>query len=144
MQPGFLEFFFAGIGLVHLGLKASGWRCVYANDISDKKKEMYLHEMPDAVAYYHCEDIWKTDSIVKRIKEPALLATAAFPCIDLSPAGHMKGMKGEQASSAVCVPVIEWIDRYIFSPVAAKLGYEMLLQETLAQIPAEIAVLGAR
>ena len=43
MQPGFLEFF-AGIGLVHMGLRKSGWRCVYANDISEKKMEMYLHE----------------------------------------------------------------------------------------------------
>jgi DNA (cytosine-5)-methyltransferase 1 len=98
MQPGFLEFF-AGIGLVHMGLKAYGWRCVYANDISGKKKEMYLHEMPDAATYYHCEDIWKTDTIVESIKEQALLATASFPCIDLSLAGHMKGMKGEHSSS---------------------------------------------
>jgi len=97
MRPGFLEFF-AGIGLVHIGLDSSGWRCIYANDISEKKKEMYQHEMPDAF-YYHCEDIWKTDAIVERIKEPALLATASFPCIDLSLAGNMKGIRGEHSST---------------------------------------------
>ncbi|MBI3652957.1 MAG: DNA cytosine methyltransferase [Acidobacteria bacterium] len=98
MQPGFLEFF-AGIGLVHLGLQASGWRCVYANDISEKKMAMYLQEMPDASAYYHCEDIWKTDVIVDKITEPALLATASFPCIDLSLAGQMKGLSGLHSST---------------------------------------------
>jgi DNA (cytosine-5)-methyltransferase 1 len=98
MQPGFLEFF-AGIGLVHMGLRQSGWRCVYANDISSKKKEMYLYQMPEASSYFHLEDIWKTDMIVERIKEPALLATASFPCIDLSLAGHMKGLKGDHSST---------------------------------------------
>ncbi len=98
MQPGFLEFF-AGIGLVHMGLRKTGWRCVYANDISEKKMEMYLHEMPEASAYYHQEDIWNTDSILSRINEPALLATASFPCIDLSLAGHMKGITGQHSST---------------------------------------------
>lgn len=33
--------FFAGIGLVRDGLAASGWSCLYANDIDAKKQELY-------------------------------------------------------------------------------------------------------
>lgn len=93
----FLEFF-AGIGLVHLGLKKSGWQCLYANDISEKKMEMYLDEFPGA-DYYHCEDVWKTEEVVEKITKRALLATASFPCIDLSLAGHMKGLDGNHSAS---------------------------------------------
>jgi DNA (cytosine-5)-methyltransferase 1 len=93
----FLEFF-AGIGLVHLGLRKSGWKCVYANDISEKKMEMYLDEFP-AMDYYHREDVWKTNEVVDRITAPALLATASFPCIDLSLAGQMRGLDGDHSGS---------------------------------------------
>jgi DNA (cytosine-5)-methyltransferase 1 len=93
----FLEFF-AGIGLVHLGLKKSGWECLYANDISQKKMEMYLDEFPDA-DYYHHEDVWKTEKVIEKITKPALMATASFPCIDLSVAGHMKGLDGDHSGS---------------------------------------------
>ncbi len=96
-EKNFLEFF-AGIGLVHRGLQRSGWRCVYANDICEKKQAMYLDEFP-AATYFHREDIWQTDRIVERITEPALLATASFPCIDLSLAGHQKGLRGEHSST---------------------------------------------
>ena len=97
MKKTFLEFF-AGIGLVHLGLRPSGWTCVYANDFSQKKREMYLDEFPDA-AHFHLEDIWETDRILEHISAPALLATASFPCVDLSLAGHMKGLGGEHSST---------------------------------------------
>lgn len=33
--------FFAGIGLVRLALEPLGWECVFANDISNDKAEMY-------------------------------------------------------------------------------------------------------
>lgn len=97
MEKTFLEFF-AGIGLVHLGLRPSGWTCVYANDFSEKKREMYLDEFPEA-AHFHLEDIWNTDRILERIAVSTLLATASFPCVDLSLAGHMKGLGGEHSST---------------------------------------------
>lgn len=93
----FLEFF-AGIGLVHLGLRSSGWECIYANDISGKKMEMYLDEFPGAT-YFHREDIWKTEKALEHIKARALLATASFPCIDLSLAGQMKGLGGKHSGT---------------------------------------------
>lgn len=93
----FLEFF-AGIGLVHLGLRRSGWVCVYANDIAEKKMEMYFDEFPGAT-YFQREDIWNTDAVLKQINERATLATASFPCIDLSLAGQMRGLNGKHSGT---------------------------------------------
>ena len=81
--------FFAGIGLTHLGLARHGWECVYANDIEPKKKRMYEAQF-GAADYYHVEDIWKTKKITSRITETEIdLATASFPCVDLSLAGNL-------------------------------------------------------
>lgn len=96
-EKTFLEFF-AGIGLVHRGLQRAGWQCVYANDLCEKKQAMYLDECPDA-AYFHREDIWQTDRIVKCIPSSATLATASFPCIDLSLAGQQRGLQGEHSAT---------------------------------------------
>jgi DNA (cytosine-5)-methyltransferase 1 len=97
-ELSFLEFF-AGIGLTHLGLKSHGWKCVYANDIEEKKRRMYESCFGRA-DYYHVEDIWKTKKIVSRIpNERADLASASFPCVDLSLAGNLKGFDGEQSGA---------------------------------------------
>lgn len=93
----FLEFF-AGVGLVHLGLKGTGWECAYANDISEKKEEMYRDEFP-AATYFHREDIWNTDAVLSHIEGRAALATASFPCIDLSLAGQMRGLEGKHSGT---------------------------------------------
>lgn len=91
--------FFAGIGLTHLGLSAHGWTCVYANDIEPKKKAMYEDQFGQA-DYYHVEDVWETDEIVARIpKRKVDLATASFPCVDLSLAGNLKGFAGNDSNA---------------------------------------------
>lgn len=91
--------FFAGIGLTHLGLAPYGWRCLYANDIEAKKKTMYESAFGKA-DYYHVEDIWNTASITARIPAETLdLATASFPCVDLSLAGNLKGFAGDQSGA---------------------------------------------
>jgi len=91
--------FFAGIGLTHLGLSVHGWKCVYANDIEPKKKRMYEACFGPA-DYYHVEDVWRTDGIVRRVPErPVGLATASFPCVDLSLAGNLKGLSGDQSGA---------------------------------------------
>lgn len=95
---GFIEFF-AGIGLVHMGLADSGWKCLYANDFDSDKYEMYRAKFPEAEEYFHLEDVWNAGAIVSRLKRPALLATASFPCVDLSVAGHYKGLNGEHSST---------------------------------------------
>jgi DNA (cytosine-5)-methyltransferase 1 len=93
----FLEFF-AGIGLVRLGLKSSGWECVYANDISEKKMEMYLDQFPNS-EHFHRQDIWNSENVAACITERASLATASFPCTDLSLAGHMRGLDGKHSGT---------------------------------------------
>lgn len=90
--------FFAGIGLVHLGLRLGGWRCVYANDIEPKKHIMYEAQFGPA-PYYHVENIWKADAVQERLQEEPFLATASFPCVDLSLAGHWRGLEGEHSST---------------------------------------------
>src|SRR5438477_4566152 len=86
--------FFAGIRLTHLGLSSHGWKCVYANDIEPKKKRMYETCFGQA-NHYHVEDVWETDEIVATIPRQRLdLATASFPCVDLSLAGNLKGLSG--------------------------------------------------
>lgn len=90
--------FFAGIGLVHEALKATGWSCVYANDIDPKKESMYKGHFGDS-PYFHREDVWKTDEIVGQIASRPFLATASFPCTDLSLAGHWQGFEGNQSST---------------------------------------------
>jgi len=82
-----------------LGLRQHGWECVYANDIEPKKRRMYKGCLGPA-EYYHVEDIWNTKSILSRIpRQQADLASASFPCVDLSLAGNLKGFEGEQSGA---------------------------------------------
>ena len=91
--------FFAGIGLTHLGLASQGWKCLYANDIDSKKLRMYASCFKEA-DHYHVEDVWKTDRILARIPPRRVdLATASFPCVDLSLAGNLKGLAGEDSGA---------------------------------------------
>jgi DNA (cytosine-5)-methyltransferase 1 len=90
--------FFAGIGLVDEALRRSGWRCSYANDIDPKKRRMYEgHYGPSP--HYHEGDVWRTDEVVARIPGRPFLATASFPCTDMSLAGKRRGLEGEQSGS---------------------------------------------
>ena len=89
--------YFAGIGLVRMGLQPFGWQIVFANDISRKKQEMYRDFFPDAVDHYAVEDVFDVDPL----KVPsAILATCSFPCVDLSLAGNMNGIVEGSHSSA--------------------------------------------
>lgn len=97
MQKTMCEFF-AGIGLVGEGLRASGWKCVYANDNEPKKQQLY-EALNGKSAHFHLEDVGKTDEIIARIPGAPFLATASFPCIDLSLAGHYKGFAGSHSST---------------------------------------------
>ncbi|MFO0864502.1 MAG: DNA (cytosine-5-)-methyltransferase, partial [Gemmataceae bacterium] len=90
--------FFAGIGLVGEGLRPSGWRCVYANDIDPKKHAMHTARHGGSEPF-HLEDVGNTDAILEQLAEPSFLATASFPCVDLSLAGHYRGFEGEHSST---------------------------------------------
>lgn len=89
--------YFAGIGLVRMGLQPQGWQVNFANDISKKKYEMYKTFFPDAGEHYTVSDIFEIDPA---IVPSTTLATCSFPCIDLSLAGNMNGMVNGIHSSA--------------------------------------------
>ncbi len=89
--------YFAGIGLVRMGLQPHGWQVVFANDISEKKHEMYRAFFPDAESHYAVRDIFEVDPACV---PPTTLATCSFPCVDLSLAGNMNGMMNGNHSSA--------------------------------------------
>lgn len=89
--------YFAGIGLVRMGLQSQGWQVVFANDISKKKYEMYRGFFPDAASHYVVGNIFDIDP---RAVPPTTLATCSFPCIDLSLAGNMNGIFQGRHSSA--------------------------------------------
>lgn len=88
--------YFAGIGLIRMGLEQHGWRVVFANDVSEKKYEMYDVFFPDAARHYVVGDIFKVDPSSVPL---TTLATCSFPCIDLSLAGNMSGINGEHSSA---------------------------------------------
>ncbi len=89
--------FFAGIGLVRKGLATSGWDCVYANDIDPKKKEIYDANFRESDEF-DLRDVWEREEVGERVGAPSLV-TASFPCIDLSVAGHYKGISGKHSST---------------------------------------------
>jgi DNA (cytosine-5)-methyltransferase 1 len=90
--------FFAGIGLVHEALRQSGWRAAYANDIDPKKRLMYEGHY-GASDHYHEGDVWDAEAVLDRIAGRPLLATASFPCTDMSLAGKRRGLAGEQSGA---------------------------------------------
>ena len=84
--------FFAGMGLMRAGLNHVGIKTVFANDINETKATLY-------------RDNWGVDGLkvgdIKALKGDDIpdvdLATASFPCVDLSLAGYRKGLEGEQS-----------------------------------------------
>ncbi|MEG4392339.1 DNA (cytosine-5-)-methyltransferase [Microcoleus sp. BROC3] len=88
--------YFAGIGLVRLGLEQVGWKVVFANDWAQDKFEMYSANFKDASQHYKVQDIF---SVSHADIPNTLLATASFPCIDLSLAGNLKGISGKDSSA---------------------------------------------
>lgn len=88
--------FFAGIGLMRLGLEKAGWRVDFANDISADKEEMYRGHFGDSDGHFCLGDIHNlTASNVPTVS----LATASFPCNDLSLAGGRAGLVGKNSSA---------------------------------------------
>ena len=94
-QMKFAEFF-AGIGLMRIGLENQGWSIAYANDIDEKKYEMYKAQFNDIDGHFSLEDV----HVVTGEEIPSVaLATASFPCNDLSLAGAREGLGGKESSA---------------------------------------------
>lgn len=94
-RKSFAEFF-AGVGLMRMGLEREGWFTEFANDIDEKKKLMY---------YGHFEEDWvpfsvKDVHLISADEIPTVtLATASFPCNDLSLAGARAGLRAGSSSA---------------------------------------------
>jgi DNA (cytosine-5)-methyltransferase 1 len=88
--------FFAGIGLMRLGLEREGWTVAFANDIAHDKYTMYSGHFGKADSHFVVGDIHSLDA--DRIPT-VTMATASFPCNDLSLAGMRKGLVGKHSSA---------------------------------------------
>lgn len=88
--------FFAGIGLMRMGLEREGWTAIYANDIDSEKHRMYRHQFNHDADIYRVADIHELSA--KEIPQ-VTLATASFPCNDLSLAGSRTGIHGKHSSA---------------------------------------------
>ncbi len=80
---------------MRMGLEKAGWQTEFANDIDPDKWQMYRDHF-GVSGEFVLEDIHKVDSL----KIPSVtLATASFPCNDLSLAGSRNGLAGAQSSA---------------------------------------------
>jgi DNA (cytosine-5)-methyltransferase 1 len=84
--------FFAGIGLVRKALAENGLSVVWANDIDPAKRSLYALNF-DA-SEFRLDDI---RHVVGADLPHVDLATASFPCTDLSLAGNRVGLRGAQS-----------------------------------------------
>ena len=92
-MPRFAEFF-AGIGLVRMGLERHGWQIAFANDNDPGKYAMYRTQFPGAEQHFVLDDI----NALKASQIPTVdMATASFPCNDLSLAGARAGLNGAKS-----------------------------------------------
>jgi len=88
--------FFAGIGLMRMGLEQAGWRVVWANDIDENKMKMYRGHFSVDDAEFYLGDV---HTIAPEEIPAVALATASFPCNDLSLAGARRGLAGKQSGA---------------------------------------------
>ena len=84
--------FFAGIGLVRSGLEQAGVGVAWANDIEPTKRAVYAANF--GAGDYVLGDI---RGVSGKAVPTTAIATASFPCVDLSLAGNRRGLRGEQS-----------------------------------------------
>ena len=85
--------YFAGIGLFRMGLEDAGWKIVYANDWNAEREQIYRGFFDDG---YEVKDVF---NICAEEIPNVTLATCSFPCVNLSLAGNLEGLKGEHSSA---------------------------------------------
>jgi DNA (cytosine-5)-methyltransferase 1 len=88
--------FFAGIGLMRLGMEQQGWRVAFANDIDVRKEAMYASHFHDVEPHFILGDV---HGIPTEAIPDVTLATASFPCTDLSLAGARGGIHVRESSA---------------------------------------------
>jgi DNA (cytosine-5)-methyltransferase 1 len=85
--------FFAGIGLMRCALEKHGWTAAYSNDIDPKKLDMYRAHFGSGF------DLQDIHEVPAGAIPNVTLATASFPCNDLSLAGSRSGLAGKQSGA---------------------------------------------
>ena len=76
---------------MRMGLENAGWKTTWANDIDPDKETMYQRHFRDADNHFVLEDV----HLIESSSIPTVtLATASFPCTDLSLAGSRRGLVG--------------------------------------------------
>lgn len=93
MKKTYYEFF-AGGGMARAGL-GSGWTCLLANDICEKKAATYAENW--GADHLKVGDVY--DMSTADLPGHADMAWASFPCQDLSLAGNYAGLKGERSGA---------------------------------------------
>jgi len=88
--------FFAGVGLMRMGLELQDWTAEFANDIDEQKHEMYCGHFKEDWVQFVVDDVHK---LMPAQVPTVTLATASFPCNDLSLAGARGGLKAGSSSS---------------------------------------------
>lgn len=89
--------FFAGVGMVRLGLEPAGFKVVWSNDWEPAKHEMYQSQFGDSTD--HTYSVGDIEQVSGDDLPDVDLAWASFPCTDLSLAGGRKGLKGDESST---------------------------------------------
>ena len=84
--------FFAGMGLMRAGMERAGIETVYANDIDRVKASLYRENWGSDG--FHLGDI---RNVRGKDIPPVDVATASFPCVDLSLAGYRAGLNGTRS-----------------------------------------------
>jgi DNA (cytosine-5)-methyltransferase 1 len=79
--------FFAGVGLMRAGLERAAISVVWANDIEPRKRDIYAANF-DASDYV----LGDVRGVMGKHIPDVEIATASFPCTDLSLAGHRAGL----------------------------------------------------
>lgn len=96
VRPRVAEFF-AGIGLVRRGIEAAGFEVVFANDIDPVKRQFYGDNFP--TDEFYLGDVTSPQDVTGDQIPDIEVATASFPCTDLSLAGNRAGLLGSQSGA---------------------------------------------
>ena len=88
--------FLQELALCVLDWRACGWAVRFANDIDPLKHEMYRDNFGQGESHFLLGDV---HGIPESTIPSVTLATASFPCNDLSLAGSRSGLQGKQSSA---------------------------------------------
>jgi DNA (cytosine-5)-methyltransferase 1 len=90
--------FFAGIGLVRMGLEQVGFDVQWSNDIDPDKHAMYMGHFRRSPRHtFDRRDVEEVEG--RDMPADLALAWASFPCTDLSLAGWRRGLKGAESGT---------------------------------------------